>query len=109
MSELAQRGRNRAAVVTGASRGIGRAIVKRLAAEGYHVVANDIERQREEMETLRAEVEAGGGRCDIAYADVSNPADVASLAEYALARCGTSTFYFENHASWVWNRRPHVD
>ena len=89
MSELAQRGRNRAAVVTGASRGIGRAIVRRLAAEGYHVVANDIERQREEMETLRAEVEAGGGRCDIAYADVSNPDDVTSLAQYALARCGT--------------------
>lgn len=84
-----QRGLSRAAVVTGCSRGIGRAIVKRLAAEGYHVIANDIMAQTEALEILKHEVVAAGGRCDLIYADVGDPEQVAYLASEALQRGGS--------------------
>ena len=89
MTAFQQRGAARAVVVTGCSRGIGRAIVKRLAAEGYVVVANDIESQRGELEALQAEVAADNGRCELIVADVSQHEQVLALAEDALGRCGT--------------------
>lgn len=89
MTTFPQRGASRSAVVTGCSRGIGRAIVKRLAAEGYRVIVNDIERQRAELEGLQAEVAGEGGRCDLVAADVGEPDQVQALADEALARCGT--------------------
>ncbi|MCB9893834.1 MAG: 3-oxoacyl-ACP reductase FabG [Planctomycetes bacterium] len=48
------------ALVTGASRGIGRAIAKRLAKDGYRVWAN-YGRSRDEAESLCGEIEAAGG------------------------------------------------
>jgi 3-hydroxy acid dehydrogenase/malonic semialdehyde reductase len=49
------------AVVTGASRGIGRAVALRLAAT-HHVVA--VARSRSELETLASDIRSGGGSCD---------------------------------------------
>lgn len=57
------------AVVTGASRGIGRAIARRLAAD-HHVVA--VARSRRELEDLAAEIRAGGGECTPVSADVTD-------------------------------------
>lgn len=96
MTLFPQRGASRAAVVTGCSRGIGRAIVKRLAAEGYRVVANDIESQGQELEALQAEVVAEGGRCELIFADVSNPAEVQALAGGALEHCGAIDVLINN-------------
>jgi len=50
----------RIALVTGASRGIGRAVVKRFAAEGAHVVA--VARTQAALEELDDEVQAEGGQ-----------------------------------------------
>ena len=49
----------RVAIVTGASRGIGRAIAKRLAKDGRHVVA--VARNEEQLKSLAAEIAADGG------------------------------------------------
>ncbi len=51
--------RDKAALVTGASMGIGRAIAKGLAAEGVRVAA--VARRAELLESLRTEIEAEGG------------------------------------------------
>lgn len=64
------------ALVTGASRGIGRAIAARLARDGYEIAA--AARDRGELESLCAEIGAAGGRCRPLVLDVSDPQEVAA-------------------------------
>lgn len=67
------------AVVTGASRGIGRAIALRLAAD-YEIVA--IARSRHELDALASDIEALGGVCRPRPADITESAQVsAALAD----------------------------
>lgn len=61
------------AVITGASRGIGRATALRLAAD-YDIVA--VARSDEALESLAQEIEAGGGSCNPRTVDITNPAAV---------------------------------
>jgi NADP-dependent 3-hydroxy acid dehydrogenase YdfG len=61
------------AVVTGASRGIGRAIAKRLA-ERYDIVA--VARSAAELETLANEIEQASGHCRPLTLDVTDPTAV---------------------------------
>ncbi len=78
----------RTALVTGASRGIGRAIALGLARDGFDVVVNDIPRQEAELAAVAEEI-AGLGRRGIALlADVSDRAQVQSMVEAALAQTG---------------------
>ena len=62
------------AVVTGASRGIGRAIAVRLAKD-FDILA--MARSRGALEELAREIEAVGSHCTVAVADVADPAAVA--------------------------------
>lgn len=78
---------NRIALVTGASRGIGRAIAVALAGAGHDVVVN-YARNREAADAVVAEVQAGGARALAVQADISLAADRARLVEEALARFG---------------------
>ena len=78
---------NRVAIVTGASRGIGAAIARRLAADGFTVVVNYAGKAAE-AEALVAEIEAAGGTAIPAQADVSDPAAVARLFDAAQAAFG---------------------
>ena len=59
------------AFVTGGSRGIGRAVVRRLAAEGF-AVGIDYLQAKEAAEALAAEICAAGGRALAVQADVSD-------------------------------------
>jgi len=63
------------AVITGASRGIGRATALRLAGD-YDIVA--VARSDEELESLAQEIEARGGTCRPRAVDITNPDAVAS-------------------------------
>jgi 3-oxoacyl-[acyl-carrier protein] reductase len=72
---MAQHLTGKVAVVTGASRGIGRAVAVRLAADGAAVVVNYAGGVRDAEETV-SRIEQAGGRAAAVQADVSRVGDV---------------------------------
>ena len=75
-------------LVTGASRGIGKAIAVGMAGFGYDVVLTDIAPEREALEIARAAVAATGRRAFAFAADVSREDEVERLVVDALAQAG---------------------
>jgi 2-deoxy-D-gluconate 3-dehydrogenase len=73
----------RAAIVTGASRGLGRAAAEALAAEGVHVLA--VARTTPDLEKLQA---TNPERIAIATVDMRSAGEVAALADLAVERFG---------------------
>jgi 3-oxoacyl-[acyl-carrier protein] reductase len=83
MSDL----KGKVAVVTGASKGIGAATAKALAAAGASVVVNYAS-SREGADRVVAAIKAGGGRAIAVKGDVAKSADVQSLFEKTKAEFG---------------------
>jgi 3-oxoacyl-[acyl-carrier protein] reductase len=77
----------RVAIVTGGTRGIGRAVVGRLAADGY-AVAIGYAGRKDLAEKAVAEIEAAGGRALAVQADVADEHAVARLFDEAETRFG---------------------
>ncbi len=75
------------AIVTGASRGIGRAIAERFAVEGAKVVVNYVSGERDARAVVDAVKEAGGDAIAVG-ADVSSAADVKQLVGTAADHFG---------------------
>ena len=75
------------AVVTGSSRGIGKAIAKALAAEGAALAVHYC-RGREQADSLATEFERGGSRVGIFQADVSRPEECHRLLEQVAKQLG---------------------
>lgn len=73
-------------IISGASRGIGREIARRLAREGYFVVL--MARNREELEDVEVEIDLAGGKSLAAPADVSDPQMVEEVVESVLRDFG---------------------
>lgn len=82
-----QRLKDQVAIVTGASRGIGKATAIALASEGAKVVIN-YARSSGAAEALVAEIQAAGGEAIALQADVSQEDQVADLVEKTLAQWG---------------------
>ncbi len=69
----------RIAFVTGASRGIGRAISTTLASQGRHVVL--CSRSEAPLNDLKSEIESNGGAASVCACDISDPAAFAKAIE----------------------------
>lgn len=72
-------GSSRVALVTGACRGIGKAIALRLARDGLDVAVNDVEANRDELESVAGEIRDAGRRSAAVTADVAVAREVESL------------------------------
>jgi 3-oxoacyl-[acyl-carrier protein] reductase len=75
------------AIVTGASRGIGRSIAKRLAADGFAVVVNYVGNSTAAQEAVN-EICKGGGEALAIKADVADPTEVKQLFDKTLGAYG---------------------
>jgi 3-oxoacyl-[acyl-carrier protein] reductase len=75
------------AIVTGASRGIGSAIAKRLASDGFAVIVNYAGRSAE-AETLVKQIEEAGGKAMPVQADVSDARAVERMFDAAESAYG---------------------
>ena len=85
------------AIVAGGGRGIGRALVLALAREGAQIAVADI--LGENAETVKREVEAGGGKALAFQVDLTNRAEVNRMVERVLAATGRLDILV-NNAGW---------
>jgi NAD(P)-dependent dehydrogenase (short-subunit alcohol dehydrogenase family) len=97
----------RAALITGASRGIGRAIARRMSAEGASVVLSasragahgDLQGT---LDDAVAEIEAAGGRVASVVANLANDHERADLVARAEAHFGPLDILVNNAAMGAW-------
>src|SRR5690349_12379945 len=78
--------KGRVALVTGGSRGLGKALALGLAEEGAHVAI--CARNRERLENAAREVIATGAECLAIPADLADPAACADVVAQTMARFG---------------------
>ena len=83
------------AIVTGASKGIGREIAKTLARENIQVIANYNKSEQEAIK-LKEELERENIEIDIKKADVSKRQEAKELANYAINKYGKVDILINN-------------
>ena len=95
------------ALITGARRGIGQGIAFALAAAGFDLVINDLERDADAEATL-AGVDARGARASFAAADIADLAAQPGLVDAAFA-CGRLECLVNNAGVSVFSRGDLLD
>ncbi|MDQ6663651.1 MAG: SDR family oxidoreductase [Acidobacteriota bacterium] len=91
---------SKTALVTGAGRGIGRAIARQLAAAGAAVMLNDLD--AEPCSETHAVISAEGGRASQYSGDVTDPAFPQKLVDATVARLGGLDIIV-NNAGYTWD------
>ncbi|TMD67764.1 MAG: SDR family oxidoreductase [Chloroflexi bacterium] len=87
MTQNGQRFKDKVVIVTGAAKGIGRAIALRFGSEGAHIIVNDVDTVSAEATTQS--IIANGGSALAGIADVSDKSQVDRLFDTTLERFGT--------------------
>jgi 3-oxoacyl-[acyl-carrier protein] reductase len=103
LSAVSRRLTGRVAIVTGASRGIGSAIARKLAEEGARVVINYNASSKQAEETQREIMEKGGESITF-KGDVSNSKEVKELVEVTVAKFGRVDILV-NNAGIIFRKR----
>jgi len=80
--------KGKTALVTGASRGIGRALAKGLAEAGFDVAVTDLPSQAAELAVTKAEIEAAGRKAYVYTMDVSKKREIEAMGQALLAAAG---------------------
>ncbi|MEW6501796.1 MAG: enoyl-[acyl-carrier-protein] reductase FabL [Thermodesulfobacteriota bacterium] len=88
------------ALITGSSRGIGKAIALKLAANGVDLVVNYV-RHRQDAEQTAAQIEELGVKCLVVKANVAEDDDVRAMFDQIGAEFGRIDFLVSNAASGV--------
>ena len=97
--------KDKLAVITGASSGIGEAVARKLAAQGMRVLL--VARRRERLETLAGEIHAAGGEARILTADLRceedrlHLCDEASAADVLVNNAGLGWYGYGDEMSWT--------
>ncbi|KQU60059.1 glucose 1-dehydrogenase [Rossellomorea marisflavi] len=87
--------KDKVVVITGASKGLGRAMAVRFGQEQSKVVINYRSKEEEALE-VKKEVEEAGGQAIIVHGDVSKEADVINLVQTAVKEFGTLDIMINN-------------
>lgn len=95
----------RTAVITGASKGLGKAMATALAAEGARIAL--VSRDRDKLAAVAAEIQAAGGEAGVFPADVTSEEQVRNVERDILARYGSVQILINNAGVNV--RKPTVD
>ncbi|KAF5325298.1 hypothetical protein D9619_009548 [Psilocybe cf. subviscida] len=77
------------AIITGASRGIGRAIAHRFAKVGFRVALNDLPSGKDALEEVNKDILESGGEAGIYYANISNEDDVQAMVADVVSTMGS--------------------
>jgi len=77
----------RAALITGSGKNIGRAIALRLASDGFNIVVNG-STDRDACEATADDIRSLGSRAEVVIADVGSQADAQRLASSAISAFG---------------------
>lgn len=91
---------NKVAIVTGAGRGIGRAIARKLASAGARIIANDLDVAPLDQTVSQLRHEAGEVHAQ--PGDITDPGMGDALVDTALSRFG-DLHIVVNNAGYIWN------
>lgn len=97
----------RTAIVTGAGRGIGRAIALSLAAHGCNVML--AARSEEELNAVRGEIEAAGGKAACAVCDMGDEASVVALVTDTVETFGRLDVLVNNAGFGIYGPMEHSE
>ena len=95
---------NEVAIVTGASRGIGAAIAKKLSAQRCKVIVN-YNMSPEKAESVVAEIRQAGGQAIAFKADVTDESQVNAMVQAATSEFGSPTLLINNASSGMIHKK----